>query len=176
MKKIYLFTFLLIIVSNIFAQDYQSLRVKEEYDLFSTIMVNNYSPQNKYYTKDFNTYHTKNDTNTITTFGEGISRILESYITMYETTKDKLIYINSYSNHYVSSRSRPDNSMDNTKAQRWSFDPMIYLDGRILAALSRFVYFIEFKEPSLINEPIYQFDELKAEKYIPQSIIVINLT
>lgn len=58
MKNIFIY-FLLIIVSDIIAQDYQSLRVKEEYDLFSTIMVNNYSPQNKYYTKDFDTNHTK---------------------------------------------------------------------------------------------------------------------
>ena len=96
MKKIYLFTFLLIIVSDIIAQDYQSLRVKEEYDLFSTIMVNNYSPQNKYYTKDFDTNHTKNDINTITTFGEGIARILESYIQCMNY-KDKACCIEFYS-------------------------------------------------------------------------------
>ncbi|HQD35218.1 MAG TPA: hypothetical protein PKU81_07030, partial [Bacteroidales bacterium] len=169
MKKIYLFTFLLIIVSDIIAQDYQSLRVKEEYDLFSTIMVNNYSPQNKYYTKDFDTNHTKNDINTITTFGEGIARILESYITMYETTKDKAYLYKFLFQSLCIIEERPDHSLDSTKAPRWSFDPMIYLDGIILATLSRFVYFIEFIEPSLINEPIYQFDELKAEKYIPQS-------
>ena len=169
MKKIYLFTFLLIIVSDIIAQDYQSLRVKEEYDLFSTIMVNNYSPQNKYYTKDFDTNHTKNDINTITTFGEGIARILESYITMYETTKDKAYLYKFLFQSLCIIEERPDHSLDSTKAPRWSFDPMIYLDGIILATLSRFVYFIEFEEPSLINEPIYQFDELKAEKYFPQS-------
>lgn len=169
MRKIYLFLLLLISASTISAQDYQLLKVKEEYDLFSTIMVSTYSPYNKFYSKDFNTIHTKNDTNTITTFGEGISRILESYITMYETTKDKAYLYKFLFQSLCIIEERPDNSIDSTIAPRWSFDPMVYLDGRILAALSRFIYFVEFEEPTIINEPIYQFDELKAEKYIPQS-------
>jgi hypothetical protein len=169
MRKIYILLLCLISAYTIYAQDYQLLKVKEEYDLFSNLMLSSYAPYNKIYSKNFNTTRTKSDTNTITTFGEGIANIMESYITMYETTKDKAYLYKFIFQSLCLIEERPDYSIDSTQAPRWSFDPMIYLDGIILAALSRFVYFIEFEEPTIKEEHIYQFDELKPEIYKPQS-------
>jgi hypothetical protein len=48
---------------------------------------------------------------------------------------------------------------------RWSFDPQVYQDEYIIAAFSRFVYFIKVEEPLLFSEQVYQFDELNPSNY-----------
>lgn len=152
---------------SISAQDYKTLRVKEEFDYYSKIIVDNYSPYTRYYMwgsvlTDDQISHNKN---IAALFGDGMARILEGYITMYQITGDKAYLYKFVLQSLCIIEERPDYSIDNTKQPRWAYDPFMYLDGQIIAALSKFAYFVKFEEPFLIEEPIYQFDELNPLKY-----------
>ena len=61
------------------AQNYSTIPVKEEYDLFNTLRVNSasYNPC---------TVPPNDDAGA---FGDGMSKVLEGYITMYKATGDK---------------------------------------------------------------------------------------
>jgi len=79
MKKIYrIFLILFFYTSLLYGQSYQSLRIKEEFDLFNSLIINNsYQPCNI------------SPNNDVEVFGDGMSKILDGYITMYKATLDK---------------------------------------------------------------------------------------
>jgi hypothetical protein len=161
---------LLIIVLSISAQNYQSLKIKEEFDFFNKIMIDSYYfPHKRHYTDNFDVKREPHNIYTVSSFGDGMARILEGYITMYQITGDKAYLYKFVLQSLCIIEERPDYSIDNTKQPRWAFDPFMYLDGQIIAALSKFAYFVKFEEPFLIEEPIYQFDELNPLKYKPNT-------
>ncbi len=137
------------------AQNYNNIQVKEEFDIFNTFEVNiDYKPC---------TIDPNNDAGT---FGDGMSKLIEGYIALYKATKDKKYLYKFVLQSLCMVENRHDINPDaDNNEPRWSFDPQTYQDGYIIAAFSRFIYFIKIEEPSLFNTPIYQFDELNPANY-----------
>ncbi len=69
-------SFLLVEIST-FEQLYGSIKIKEDFDTYNAMIVNNYNPCGISPTGDGDS------------FGDGMSFILDGYITMYRTTGDK---------------------------------------------------------------------------------------
>lgn len=146
---------ILLLLSNILKSQYFNYSVKEEYDLFNEQEVNNsYNPCLVPPNGDQGT------------FGDHIFPILESYVTMFKTTKDKAYLYKFVKEAICVIENRHDYSGINNEP-RWATS--MYHDGNIVAALSRFVYLIKIEEPSLKNELIYQFEEFKPSNYVPNT-------
>lgn len=64
-------------------------------------------------------------------YGDGMSYVLESYIKMYETTKDKAYLIKFIINSICMQENRQD-TRGATSDPRWAYDPSMYLDGLII--------------------------------------------
>lgn len=155
------------LLSPILYGQYANYSVKEEYDLFNQQKVNNsYNPC---------LLPANNDQGS---FGDGLFPILESYVTMYKTTRDKAYLYKFVREAICVIENRHDftppiiDPNDPTKnlpngEPRWS--ESMYHDGNIVAALSRFVYLIKIEESSLFYKTIYQFDELKPSNYAPNT-------
>ncbi len=137
------------------AQNYNNIPVKEEFDLFNTFEVNiDYKPC---------TVVPNNDAGT---FGDGMSKLIEGYIALYKATGDKAYLYKFVLQSMCMVENRHDINPDaDNNEPRWSFDPQMYQDGYIIAAFSRFIYFIKIEEPSLFSVPIYPFDELNPSNY-----------
>lgn len=153
-----IFVIALILVFNILdAQTYKDIPVKEEYDFYNAHEVNvDHRPCTLKPDKDERT------------FGDGMSKILEGYITMYKTTGDKAYLYKFVLQSLCVMENRHDlNESIASNIPRWATE--MYHDSYIIAAFSRFVYFIKLEEPALLNEPIYQFDELNPSNYLPNT-------
>lgn len=85
---------------------------------------------------------------------------------MYKATGDKAYLYKFILQSLCMMENRHDlNASAINNDPRWSFDPQMYQDGYIIAAFSRFIYFVKLEEPSLFNEPVHQFDELNPANY-----------
>lgn len=154
----FLFSFLFAYY-NTSSQNFNNLRLKEEFDIYNKHVI------------DTNILCVSHPNNTIkgregldedgTIFGDGLSKVLEGYISMFEATGDK-----DYLNRFVWQslcimRKRHDiHPLSTNKNPRWANDPQMYHDGYIIAAFSRFIHNIKFLNPQLIDEPIFQIDEI----------------
>lgn len=138
---------------------YQSVPAKEEYDFYNSIKINIY-------------YRpcVVGPNNDADIFGDGMSKILEGYISMYAATSDKAYLYKFVMQSMCMVENRQDlNSEADNSEPRWSFDPQMYQDGYILAALSRFVYFVKIEVPYLYYEEIYPFNEIDPLLYSPNT-------
>jgi len=157
MKKIYrIFLILFFYTSLLYGQSYQSLRIKEEFDLFNSLIINNsYQPCNI------------SPNNDVEVFGDGMSKILDGYITMYKATLDKAYMYKFVIQSLCMMKNRHDFA-NISNEPRWGcgnccangISDCMYLDGYIIGAMSRFVYFVRIEEPSLQNVSLYQFSEI----------------
>jgi len=136
---------------------YQNIPVKEEYDLYNADEVSKHhvcTIQPSEYDDD----GVDVDGNT---FGDGMSKVLEGYIALYKATGDKAYLYKFILQSLCIMENRHDlNPAADNSEPRWASGRQMYQDGYILAAFSRFIYFIKLEEPALFNAPIYQFDEL----------------
>lgn len=160
LKTILLGISLLLIMSQSFAQDYDTISMKEDFDFYSENLVfNGYK---------FCTIHPDKDWNI---FGDAISKIIDGYIDMYLATKDKAYLYKVVHQSMCIIENRNDiNPEASTKTPKWTETEMsTYTDGYTIGALSRFIYLVRVMEPALMNEPLYQFDEINPENYSPST-------
>lgn len=155
MKKIKCIGFWLFVFCNLQSQTYQTIQTKEEYDLFNKFIVDvSYYPC------------TKDPNDDISAFGDGMSKVLEGYITLYKITKDKA-YLYRY---MIQSICIIDNRHDLNginSEPRWGCSnccdnsECMYADGYIIAAMARFVYFIYEEDPELLEYQLFPFAEIE---------------
>lgn len=125
------------------AQNYNFIPVKEEFDFYNELQV-------------FSAYKpcTADPNNDAGTFGDGMSKVIEGYISMYQATGDKAYIYKFVHQSLCITENRHDlNPHANNNEPRWSFDPQMYQDGYIIAAFTRFIYLVKLEEPSLFNVP-----------------------
>lgn len=150
-------------------------QIKEQYDKHQKTFIENGS---------YNPCDIGNDYVAISNvYGDGMSYVLESYIRMYETTKDKAYLIKFILNAICMHEHRRDKlgiDTDPTWACKTCCDntpydgvgpPCMYHDGNIIWAMSHFVYLIKVQEPSLNTLPLPQIAGTK----IPSNDFGINL-
>ncbi|GAB4257808.1 MAG: hypothetical protein Kow0079_15020 [Vicingaceae bacterium] len=166
MRYLFLIIALFLCIKLIFSQNIFNYKIKEEFDQYNNYKINHLSY------KDLNN-------NVITTkyclipniydqnvFGDQLSKILESYVTMFKITKDKAYLYKFVLQSLCIMRNRHDFSGVNNEP-RWS--DKNYHDSYIVAAFSKFIYLIKIEYPSLFNESIYPFDEINPSNYLPNS-------
>jgi len=170
MNKIIIIPFIIFCsLQGLWAQNYSSLRVKEEYDLLNTLQINKYKPCSK---------DPKDDGGT---FGDGMSYILDGYITMYKTTGDKAylykfimqslcIMKNRHDLAGVDSKPRWDDTITTPNNTTY---PQMNREGYIIGAMARFVYYVRMEEPALKNMPLYQFPEI-ANNYFAETFSTLG--
>ncbi|MDD2636198.1 MAG: T9SS type A sorting domain-containing protein [Bacteroidales bacterium] len=143
-SKWILVTFVIIFFNlKSFSQNYENIPVKEEYDIYNSYEINHdHHPCN---------ISSNNDANV---FGDGMSKILEGYVTMYKTTGDKAYLYKFVIQSLCMMDNRHDYSGDE-ETPRWSYT--MYHDGYIIAAFSKFIYLIKIEDTSLFNTTLYQF-------------------
>ena len=160
LKHILICLFMMVFLSEIYAQDYDTISMKEDFDFYSENLV--------YSGYKICTIHPDKDWNT---FGDAISKIIDGYMDMYLATKDKAYLYKIVHQSLCIIENRNDiNPEASTKTPKWTETEMsTYTDGYIIGAFSRFIYLIRVLEPELINEPLYQFDEINPDTYSPNT-------
>jgi len=136
----------------------QPLSVKERYDSEKLLFINNNYTDGTKITSQGN-------------LGDGMTNILESWLRMYQVTKDKA-YLIKFANEAIQImelRGTYDINQDNcdgfTVNSPFAFSSCLYHNGLILWALSHYAYFVEQEEPSLEFEPIYQTGKIANNKF-----------
>lgn len=141
---------------------YSNLSIKEQFDILNIIEIQQYNPLNSSIGDDGSK------------FGDGMSHILDGYITMYKTTLDK-----GYLNKFVLQslgmmNNRHDIAYDLNgvlnddltgidDVPRWA--AYTYQDGYILGSLADFVHFIKIEQPALQTETLYQFSDIQNNPF-----------
>lgn len=160
LKYILICLSLLIVFSKSFAQDYDTIAMKEDFDFYSeNLIFNGYKICSIHPDKDWNT------------FGDAISKIIDGYIDMYLATKDKAYLYKVVHQSLCIIENRNDiNPEASTKTPKWTETEMsTYTDGYIIGAFSRFIYLVRILEPDLINEPLFLFEEINPDTYSPNT-------
>lgn len=150
MKLIYFLTFLLLCSLNLYSQNYQDIPVKEDYDTYNSNVIISYHPCNIASNNDASIY------------GDGMSKILEGYLTMYKTTGDKA-YLYKFVIQSLCMVSNRHDYVGDEVAPRWSY--AMYHDGYIIAAFSKFSYLVKIELPELFDTPLYQFEEIANNNF-----------
>ena len=152
MKTFYktLLAIIILYQSNLcFAQNNATYPIKEQYDKRNTDFVDNgYDPCNI------------SPSNIPDTYGDGMSYVLESYMKMYETTKDKAYLIKFIINSICMHENRQD-VLGTTNDPRWGYDPSMYQDGLIIWPMAHFVNQVIIEEPALYSLPLPQIPNTK---------------
>lgn len=144
----------------------QSGKIKEEYDfytkmrIFTSLTTTPYDPCSKPPQTDAKS------------FGDGMSKVLEGYVSMHQATGHKAYLYKFLFQSLCIMENRHDFAQVKAQHPKWnSSDEKIgvYGDGYIIAGLSRFVHYIKKQEPQLMNEAIYPFDQLDPNQYAPNT-------
>ncbi len=130
-----------------FGQNYENIAIKEKYDILNQQLIASYSTC------------TIDPNNDAKTFGDGLSKVLEGYIIMYKTTKDKA-YLYKFIIQSICVMENRHDFVGINSDPRWSWEPLMYEDGYIIASMSHFVYLIKKEEPELINLKLYPFPKI----------------
>ena len=144
--------FFLIYPIVVSSQSYDTLLLKEEFDYYNQLRVYStaYNPCIANPTKDDGAY------------GDGMSKILEAYVTMYRTTGDKAYLYKFVHQSMCIVRNRHDISgLENIP--RWA--DQMYRDGYIIAGFSVFIHLIKKDSVHLYTERLYQFEEFIADNF-----------
>jgi len=142
MKFIITIILIYLIVVNSFAQNaFSTYQIKEQFDAHEKVIVG------------YPTYHylnsTRTDSSSINHLGDRMPYVLESYIKMYETTKDKA-YLIRFIHHAIGmqeERGAPDSDID--VGSQYSFSNYMYHNGLICWAFAHFVHLVKMEEPAL---------------------------
>ncbi|MDR1112730.1 MAG: hypothetical protein LBL18_03075, partial [Bacteroidales bacterium] len=148
-KSIILLGFLFAGNITLYSQNYASMPVKEEFDAYNIGVTNRYKPCDVAADSDYSV------------LGDGMAYVLDAYVTMYKTTKDKAYLYNFIlqSLCMMDNRHDFDTSYPNNEP-RWSWGKYIYQDGNIIGAMAYFTYFVRVEEPNLYYEGLYPFEKL----------------
>lgn len=144
----------------VFAQEYDTVCVKEDYDFYTeNIVFNGYKLCTLHPDKDWNT------------FGDGVSKIIDGYVDMYLATKDKAYLYKFMHQSLCIIENRNDLNPEATaKTPKWSESTSsTYVDGYVIGSFARFVHLIKVLEPELRNVEMYQFEELNPDLYAPNT-------
>ncbi len=147
-----MFLFLYVNITVLFSQNYNDLKIKEEYDIYNTNLVN--------VTYELCTNSPNADQ---LDFGDGMSHVLEGYLSIYKATGDKAYLYKFVIQSLCVMENRHDYAGINSDP-RWSEN--MYQDGNICAAMSRFIYFVKNEEPTLMSQSIYPFDQINPTLYL----------
>jgi len=161
MKKLLTTLLISFYFSSSFCQ-YSNVLVKEQYDLNTTFWINYYN----FYNLDIS-----NDEGVL---GDGISHILDGYLTMYKTTSDKGYLYNFILQSMSFMNNRHDIAYDLNSVlnddltgiedePRWGI--LTYHDGYILGSLAHFVHYIKMENNNLYNFPLHQFPDLQNNPF-----------
>ena len=144
MKRLFGFWFL-ILHSQLFCQS-TTLPIKEDYDRFNQELTNRYNPCGIGTEKDQ------------TVFGDGMSHILDGYLTMYKTTSDK-----SYLYKFIlQSLCIIENRHDLAGvSDQPIWGELTYEDGLIIGSMAHFVYDV-LMDKELSESKLYAFPELNG--------------
>jgi len=158
-NKIFLVISLLLLSVVSLSQSYDTLNIKEEFDAYNDFLVE----KHKVCVID------PNDDAFI--FGDGMSKVLEAYLNMYELTNDKAYLYKFIMNSLCIVENRNDiNSNAIASTPKWTEgSSSTYADGYIIAALSRFVFCINVLYPDLKDEELYSFPEIMPDNYLDSS-------
>jgi hypothetical protein len=160
--------FIFVLFANIFIcfGQYSQTPVKEKYDLFN-------SNETGYFIYTYLPSDIQSDGTDLdgSGYGDGVSRMLDGYVTMYQTTKDKAYLYKFMIEAMCIVENRHDLNSDADSSQgsfpRWSIDPQMYQDGLIIGSFSKFIFLIKSLEPQLFYENVYQFNKLDPNGYAP---------
>ena len=155
MNKIFLTLILFVFQSSFYYA--QTFKVKEQFDFLQPQIhgINSYA--------DFNTLPPAitNQGN----LGDGISRIIDSYLTMYQVTDDKAYLIKFIQECILIERVRNDYTEQGapkwTKPENNNTSEELYHNGCILMPMAKFVYIIK-SNSSIYNAPLYQTSDLQS--------------
>lgn len=156
LKHIFLVFVLSFILIFSKAQSYDSISLKEDFDFYSELLVfDTYNLCSLDPNKDWNI------------FGDGISKIIDGYIDMYLTTKDKAYLYKFIHQSLCIVRNRNDIHPEAiAKTPKWTETEMsTYTDGYVLGVFSRFIFLVKIDQPELMQMPLYQFDEIIPDKF-----------
>ncbi len=151
------------------SQNYENVKVKEYYDANLESVNENVMPAPL---MEFLVADGNNDD----LFGDRISKVLSSLLTMYETTGDKAYLIKFVKNSFIAQNVRNDiaNSSNHpgwTEGESAQTPGRRYLDGYILKSMAEFVYLVRLN-PQLFSTPLPTSFLLNiSSQFFPQSCI-----
>jgi hypothetical protein len=156
LSKILFLTAFVLMSSIVSAQKYDTIQVKENFDAYNDYVV---YKRHKVCTIDPN--------HDAFNFGDGMSKILEGYLDLYDATGDKAYLYKFVMQSLCIVENRNDiNPAADANTPKWTeADASTYTDGYILASFARFIYYIRILYPELNSEQLYQFPELNSENY-----------
>ena len=186
MKKSLIICCILFFGTSVCSQNFASIEAKEKYDLFES------QETDEAVCTRIPSFYTSPTTGGVSDdedgrkFGDGISKTIESYLDMYETTLDKA-YLYRFifqsmcileNRHDINSQIPNNPEPADNEIPMWSTYPYdgnqynfqshaIYQDGYILAAFARFSFLVKNLYPTLFDEPLYLFDEINSNLYAP---------
>jgi hypothetical protein len=136
-----------------YSQNLEGVPVKEEYDWYNRDLVNSsgYRPCQIAPNEFLDNGEDKDGT----LFGNHMSKILEGYISMYQTTGDKAYLYHFIAETLCMMENRHDHAGVFDEAPRWS--NQMFHEGYILSGFMRGVYLIKAEEPALMNETLHSF-------------------
>lgn len=152
--KYYIFLSALLTSLYGLGQDYDNIRIKEEFDKHNKVLI-----QNRYNPCSTST----NDDDEI--YGDGMCHVLEGYITMYETTKDKA-YLYKFILESLCMMGNRNDYAEVEPIPRWDAKSL-YKNGNIIAPFARFVHFVK-NNPELYSTVLYQFSEIANNSFSVQ--------
>jgi hypothetical protein len=132
-----------------FGQD-TSLHIKEDYDRYNRVLLERYRPCSIGTAKDH------------TVFGDGMSHILDGYLTMYETTGDKDYLYRFMTQSICMLENRHDVAAISSEP-RWG--DITYEEGNILGAFARGAHFFLVEHPELLQVDLYPFEQFSQNAF-----------
>ncbi|HOK37627.1 MAG TPA: hypothetical protein P5538_07620 [Bacteroidales bacterium] len=134
---------------------FESINIKEDFDYYNWDWPRKYSLYTIDPNKDWNT------------FGDGLSKVLDGFIDLFIATKDKAYLYKFILQSLCIIENRNDiNPYAEARTPKWTeTDQSTYADGYITASFAKFIFLVRVIDSSLINTPLYQFEELDPEKY-----------
>jgi hypothetical protein len=141
---------LFLIPSFLIDAQYSELHVKEDYDRHTKLLLERYKPC---------VLGTQNDH---TVFGDGMSHILDGFLTMYETTGDK-DYLYKYLTNSICMLENRHDVAGISSEPRWG--NITYEEGNILGAFARGVHFLKKEYPELLDDSLFHFPVLTENAF-----------
>lgn len=137
-------------LSNLVFSQFGDLKLKEDYDAYTQQLISNYKPC---------TLSTENDH---TVFGDGMAYVLDGYLSMYESTRDKDYLYKFMMQSLCMMENRHDFSGISNEP-RWG--NLTYEEGNINGAFAKYIHFIKVKHKTLDTLKMYPFLEFSNNSF-----------
>ena len=149
--KLFILTFIFCysLINNSLFSQLISLNIQQQYDEIVTEFVDvRYNPCNI------------TQKNIPEVYGDGMSYILESYLIMYQSTKDEN-YLLRFINQVICMQENRQDSRGFSLHPRWAVDPSMYHDGLILWPMCHFINQLTIIDSTLLNHELPQNESTK---------------